>query len=207
MMRTIGAYNITGTEAAPTLERHNFAQEFVSPLDNLHKVEVMFDVPATTHPQPLLVTIINPETGEQLRQVSAIAEVGAKNSFIEFEFEPIPDSQDTKYQLVIGPEISSDESTDESGEDTSVFVDQPVQLKFTSDNYYQQGELYIDGEASGGDLVFRTFHQVESYPSFVLGTFFSKIQADPIFIVLWLALLISTGIAVLAGLTLAFTKK
>lgn len=203
-MRIIGAYNTTGTEAAPTLQGYSFSQEFVSPLDNLHKVEVMFEVPAAEHPQPLLVTIIDVETGEQLREVSGIAEVGAKDSFIEFEFEPITDSKDKMYELVIGPEIFYDVPEGLP----PITIDQPVQLKFTSDNYYQQGELYINGEASGGDLVFRTFHQIEeSYPQFVWNSFVSKLQIDPAFIGIWLVLCLGAFAVMVAGLFKAFTEK
>jgi hypothetical protein len=211
-MRIIGAYNTTGDQAAPSLQEHVFVQEFISPLSNLHKVEVMFAVAAQQHDQILLVKIIDTDTGEVVRQVSQVAAVGARDSFIEFEFEPIQDSKGKQYELVIGPEIFYPEQNGEGGATDlpPILIDQPVQLKFTTDNYYQRGELYIDGEASGGDLVFRSFHQIDtSYSDFVLSSITSKIQADPVFFALWLVLIITALTGVVTGLVMAVrvTKK
>ena len=191
-MRIIGAYNTTGADAAPDLQTTVFVQEFVSPLDNLHKVEIMFSVPPMERDQALTVEIVDFETQQVLRIANAVANKGVKDSFIEFEFDPILNSKHRKYQLRVGPEIS----------------DQSLQLKVSDADYYQQGDLYIDGQKTEQDLVFRTFHQIEgSYTSFVADSFVSKIQVDPVFFSFWVVLILGSMLVAGFGLVRAFLKS
>lgn len=184
-MKLLGAYNTTGDQPAGSVSSSTFKQSFYSPLDGLNVIEILFETPPTDYDHLVTVSVFTVE-GEQIRQSDTIVPTTIGNSFAQFEFEPISDSRGKDFYFTISSEILDASPT---------AVTQPapmsVHLKYSEHDYYLRGELFIDNQPSGGDLVFRTFHQAEtSHPTHLLNSFTGKISADPVFFGVWLLLLL-----------------
>jgi hypothetical protein len=202
MKKLLGAYNVTGADLGPTLPIQDVQQEFYSPLGNLSVVEV--NIARTPILETELTMILrDAETGEVMAKDTALVNAEHLNNFVTFNFPAHAGSAGKKYLITF-----QSNKMDELDVATGFDVSQQFQVKVSHQNYYQNGQLTIDGQAINGDLVFRTYHQSslrirEVFLSSVEGRF----KADPGFALIFGLMICSLLLVVGVGLVKAFIPK
>jgi hypothetical protein len=170
-MKLLGTHNTTGNSPAPALADHTIEQSFLSPLDGLWQVELILAEPPTT-PTVLTIELLD-NSRNFLASSSGIVAAYQKDSFINFEFEPIKKWQNKQYQIKINPQPTQPQ----------------VALKMGAKNYYPNGEMRVDGQKVTTDLVFRTFHHTNnSYAQHITSIIKNSILNDLGFSLIYLGL-------------------
>lgn len=196
-MRSVGAFNTTGNSNGPYLSAGIISQSFVSPSDYLYEVEIITTGARPQHDVPLSMKLIDEKDGV-VATSSATLRTGQQDAFVTFAFSPLTNSAHRRYQMQVTVDVSAPEALGPLASSAEAsLANYPdlndIHYKIGQENYYQQGELFINGQEQGReDLVFRTFH---SSPQGPVPTFLAIAkkhwQADAVFLSLFFLLFAS----------------
>jgi len=182
-MKLLGAYNDTGINSLILSNNQYVVQSFVSPLNNLNQVDLIFTQAPKLQPALIKLSVIDPKTNLIVASSQAQLNPNQIHSFISFPFPLIKNSQNNLYNF----KISLSDSLPE-----------PVSLKMTPDNYYQNGHLALNNLSISGDLVFRTYHTTtQTYFKAIISPFFENLKQDPKFFIFYFLLLFLLGYKIL----------
>jgi hypothetical protein len=120
-------------------------QTFVSHENDLSRIDVMLATYARKNTSSVTFRLKkNPDDADAIATITIHAARVKDNAFHRFAFAPIPDSKDKSYFFA----IESPESV--AGNAITIWHD--------PDGAYDEGTMYVDGQATGGDLAFRTYY-------------------------------------------------
>jgi hypothetical protein len=156
LMPVIMAVMLTGCggrlEAAQThsTERHageirggrTVGQTFVAQRDGLHAVDVLMATFDRQNTHPVVFHLReNPDSNDDLRTVTVAASDIVDNAYHRFSFPPIPDSHHRRFYFFIESPAS------QPGDAVTAWIGPP--------SSYQNGSLYLEGQAEEGQLAFQ----------------------------------------------------
>ena len=120
-------------------------QTFVSHENDLSKIETLLATYARGNTHPVTFRLKeNPNAADDIAAITINAARVKDNAFHQFTFAPIPDSKGKSYFFA----IESPESV--PGNAITIWHD--------PGGAYDEGAMYVDDQATGGDLAFRTYY-------------------------------------------------
>ncbi len=120
-------------------------QTFVSHENDLSRIEVLLATYARKNSYPVTFRLKeSPDDAGDIATITINAARVKDNAFQQFRFAPIPDSEGKSYFFA----VESPESV----------TGNAITLWHDPDDAYDEGAMYVDGQATGGDLAFRTYY-------------------------------------------------
>ncbi len=120
-------------------------QTFVSHEDGLSRIDVLLATYARKNTHPVTFRLKeSPNAADDIATITINAARVKDNAFHQFKFAPIPDSKDKSYFFA----IESPESV--PGNAITIWHD--------PDDAYDEGAMHVNGQATSGDLAFRTYY-------------------------------------------------
>ena len=120
-------------------------QTFVAHDNDLSRVDVLLATYMRKNTHPVTFRLKeSPNAADDIATITISAARVKDNAFHQFKFAPIPDSKDKSYFFT----VESPESV--PGNAITIWHD--------PGDVYDEGAMYVNGQATGGDLAFRTYY-------------------------------------------------
>lgn len=141
------------------VEGRRVGQTFLAQRPNLSRVDVLLGTYGRTNTHDLVFRLREQGASEDLAVVTARAAEVADRDYFSFRFAPVADSEDKSYYFFL-------ESPGAVPGDAFTVLASPTDA-------YPYGALILDGQATGGDLAFKTYAQ-ENRPDVIAHQFVSR---------------------------------
>jgi hypothetical protein len=181
--------------AGELLDGHSFGQTFTPEHDGLSRIDLYTATYARENTQPVIFKISSApgEQGEALLRLELPAAQISNSGPTVITFPPLPDTAGKRLYF----SIESPGST--AGDAITVYREEG--------DVYPEGQMYVDGEATEGDLAFIAYTE----ESFTLGDvwddFYSRASQDRPFFIFYCSILALLLILLVIGLAWSARKR
>ena len=181
--------------AGELLDGHSFGQTFTPEHDGLSRIDLYTATYARENTQPVIFRISSApgEQGEALLRLELPAAQISNSGPTVITFSPLPDTAGKRLYFSIESPGSS------AGDAITVYREEG--------DVYPEGQMYVDGEATNGDLAFIAYTQ----ESFTLGDvwddFYSRASQDRPFFIFYYSILALLLILLVIGLIWSARKR
>ena len=161
-------------------------QTFVASRNNLNIIFLDLKNAALRNQQPIYFHLEEAETAQSLREIEISGLNVGDPSSVRFQFNPILDSAGKSYRFYLDSPTSTEEDA--------------IEVYYSPQNLYSDGEMIIDDQKFGGELRFTSYYYPGSKTTVIRETIkdlMARLLTDKSFMIVYLALLF-----LIAGLSL-----